>query len=441
MQRTLERFKLYWIQNVRIMMIIAVIDAVTSQIYLTHFYNGFRISVSVLILPVFYYFYKNIHPILMAIWLGAFGLLFRGIIGASLFGGFSQAVAADWQIFFFDISYGLLFYSLFYISKEKALPRWAVVVWFCDFSSNFIEMTTRFGIVYSTQVSILNSLFTVALIRTIIATGLVFLLRYYKIIMLKEQKMEKYKAMYAVMADLKSEVYYMQENMDHIEDVMSDAYHLYEHLSLSEDEDSRQTSLRIAKDVHEIKKNYIKVVDGIARIGVDQNINVSLELKDIIELLIEYFKNDFEKHQIQFRVENKIQNLIFVKDHFLFMSALRNLIANSIEAINAHSSETKSIKISLKENHDDIWITVTDSGPGIKSKELDFVFNPGYSTKFNPQTGDIYRGLGLTLVKDITESNFEGTIFIETEIGVGTSFRLSIPKEKLEVNHEILYTR
>lgn len=432
MLNIISTFNKYFKENGKVMAFIAIIDAVTSQIYLAHFYNGFRISISVLILPVFYYFYKNIHPVIMALWIGLFGLVFRGLIGFGAFGGFLNAVLADFQIFYFDIMYGILFFLLFYLSEEKSLSKWVLVVWFCDFSANFVEIVARFGYKFAFQMSILDSLFTVALIRTVIATGIVFLLRYYKVILIKEQSFEKYKVMYSVMADLKSEVYYMQENMDHIEDVMSDAYHLYEHLATAEDESLRQTSLRIAKDVHEIKKNYIKVADGISRIGIDQNMSQHLLLNELLDLLDDYFKRDSQLTQIQFKIERSIHSKIQIKEHFLMMSVLRNLVMNAFEALNQSANPQAGLillKVTDKENT--LYLEVTDNGVGIKEKDLAFIFNPGYSTKFNPETGDIYRGLGLTLVKDIVESNFHGNISIHSNPQQGTTFKIQIPIQYL----------
>ena len=50
------------------------------------------------------------------------------------------------------------------------------------------------------------------------------------------------------------------------------------------------------------------------------------------------------------------------------------------------------------------------------------VFNPGYTTKKRGW------GLGLTLVKRIVEEYHGGRIFVkESELGVGTTFRIELP--------------
>jgi two-component system sensor histidine kinase YcbA len=75
---------------------------------------------------------------------------------------------------------------------------------------------------------------------------------------------------------------------------------------------------------------------------------------------------------------------------------------------------------------------ITDNGPGIPKENIDQIFNPGFSTKINFQTGEISRGLGLNLVEDIVRNQFNGTILVESQPGK-TTFFITIPKEQLEV--------
>jgi len=77
-------------------------------------------------------------------------------------------------------------------------------------------------------------------------------------------------------------------------------------------------------------------------------------------------------------------------------------------------------------------IVVSDNGPGIKEKDLTYIYDPGFSTKFDEQTGTINRGIGLTLVKDIIEKQFGGQIKVSSVRGEGTVFEISIPESGLE---------
>ena len=54
------------------------------------------------------------------------------------------------------------------------------------------------------------------------------------------------------------------------------------------------------------------------------------------------------------------------------------------------------------------------------------LFQVGYSTKFDPSTVNINRGVGLPAVQDIVES-LDGEIAVDSELGKGTCFSVTIP--------------
>jgi two-component system sensor histidine kinase YcbA len=102
------------------------------------------------------------------------------------------------------------------------------------------------------------------------------------------------------------------------------------------------------------------------------------------------------------------------------MSVIRNLIFNSIEAMN--SKKMGWVKMKIEEVGDEYVFIVSDNGKGINPGNLDFIFNPGFSTKYNEETGSICRGIGLTLVKDLVQDIFKGDISVESVKNSGTTF-------------------
>jgi signal transduction histidine kinase len=67
-----------------------------------------------------------------------------------------------------------------------------------------------------------------------------------------------------------------------------------------------------------------------------------------------------------------------------------------------------------------VKITVSDTGPGMTRKELDSAFDDFYTTKPNGT------GLGLSIVRRLV-LDLEGTLHVQTEPGVGTSFVVMLP--------------
>ncbi len=104
---------------------------------------------------------------------------------------------------------------------------------------------------------------------------------------------------------------------------------------------------------------------------------------------------------------------------------------NSIEAIpeNRKGSEIIVRHEADEEQHNFI---VSDNYGGINKETLKHIFSPGFSTKINYSTGEVNRGLGLSLVKYIVEDQLGGKVSVSSVEGKETAFRISIPKKILE---------
>ncbi|MGA9045516.1 PAS domain-containing protein [Sulfuricurvum sp.] len=101
---------------------------------------------------------------------------------------------------------------------------------------------------------------------------------------------------------------------------------------------------------------------------------------------------------------------------------LRNLISNGIEAM--PEGGTLDIRALSDEVTKKITLSVHDSGIGITPEHLDKLFQPLFTTKARGI------GLGLVVVKNMTEAN-GGTIKVESEVGKGTVFTLTLPSAEI----------
>ena len=109
-----------------------------------------------------------------------------------------------------------------------------------------------------------QNLALIAFIRTVVAISIILLLKYYKFLLIKEEHEERYRKLILMTSSVKSEIYFMNKNNADIEDVMKKAYSLYKTISEQNyPSDLKNISLDIAKDVHEIKKDYISVIKGL----------------------------------------------------------------------------------------------------------------------------------------------------------------------------------
>ena len=112
----------------------------------------------------------------------------------------------------------------------------------------------------------------------------------------------------------------------------------------------------------------------------------------------------------------------------MLITVIGNLLDNAFDAMNEGSDykDHKELIFGIYSKPGAVLITVDDTGIGIKSSDLELIFENGFSTKGEG------RGTGLYQVKAMVE-NFGGKITVESQEGVGSSFSVSFVKEKVNV--------
>ncbi len=155
-----------------------------------------------------------------------------------------------------------------------------------------------------------------------------------------------------------------------------------------------------------------------------------MSIKDIVNIIEADVKEHIRRNKLNVSLDFKVLDNFNVKNHYYLVSIIRNLIYNSIEAMG--TGNNAYIKILIQQKHDECVFIVSDNGMGIKSADIDFIFDQGFSTKFNEETGDICRGIGLSHVKGILDDIFSGCISVVSEEGKGTEFTIKIKKDKIE---------
>jgi two-component system heavy metal sensor histidine kinase CusS len=108
-------------------------------------------------------------------------------------------------------------------------------------------------------------------------------------------------------------------------------------------------------------------------------------------------------------------------DPALFERAVGNLVDNALR----FTPENGSIQIALAEHTNDFEVAVSDNGSGVAPEHLPRVFDRFYRAE--PSRGSDGAGLGLALVKSIVDLH-GGTARIQSEVGRGTTVRITFPK-------------
>ncbi|MBX2844510.1 MAG: HAMP domain-containing histidine kinase [Flammeovirgaceae bacterium] len=164
-----------------------------------------------------------------------------------------------------------------------------------------------------------------------------------------------------------------------------------------------------------------------ARLDIESE---KIDLKDMIETTFEDFQ--FSKNS------ELIDKQLVVIDHVSFYSDKRrlsvilgNLISNAVR-YSVPGRRHPFIKINVIVDIESAKIEIKDNGQGIQNEHKEKVFDMFYRAN-NHISGS---GLGLYIVSE-TIKKLKGTIHLDTEFGVGTTFTIDIPNHKTERNLQL----
>jgi len=152
-----------------------------------------------------------------------------------------------------------------------------------------------------------------------------------------------------------------------------------------------------------------------------QTVLNSISLKELINRQTGYLKKRMPSlgKDIELRLTSN-EDINIEGNEVLLGWAIENVIRNGIDSIKGELG-TVEIKIYSDDNYG--IIQLKDNGSGIQKKDWRNIFRPGFSTKERGW------GLGLSLVNRIIEEIHGGEIkVIHSEIGVGTTFEISLKK-------------
>ena len=415
------------------MILIGMIVALVSQLYWNVFVINFRISTSVIALPVLLMTLgKNLSTTATCSVTAVIVFIFRLAVAAHGGVGLVSSIENVFPNAVFYFCYGIIFNAVVQGKHTVSFSRLFPAVFFADFGSNLVELCISESSLHTMTPDKAGYLLLIALFRTFL-TGLILMAEsHYRTLLKSEEHENRYRRLFLMTTGLKNEIYFMRKNSEEIESVMANAYKLYEKLNeMDVPDDMKHMSLAIARDVHEIKKDYIRIIQGIEQEISEEYDEKQMSFQDLLQILEATTYHILETRPVHIRLVFQCSDNFITREHYELMAVLKNLVNNAIEAIEAGARRgTIQIVEHLKDGQYEF--SVSDDGPGISARHLPNIFKMGYSTKFDYKTGNIFRGVGLYGVKATVEEKFSGTISVEPEPGRGTRFLIRIPAGALE---------
>ncbi len=183
-------------------------------------------------------------------------------------------------------------------------------------------------------------------------------------------------------------------------------------------------------------RNLLQLVNQLLEINRVELNKESLMLKPVLlKDFIEYIAHSFDslayKNEIKWQVElSDITRRPLLIDTDKMEKILLNLLSNAFKYTPKGRSVGLTVETSMEKDESvSLRIQAADTGIGIAEEDLPHIFERFYKTGDNKTaTGS---GIGLSLVKAIVENLMNGNIAVESGVGKGSVFTVTIPEVKI----------
>lgn len=408
----MTRFKKY---------LIAVISiGLLGEIYFYPFHGGFRFSAGVIAFSLVLLLVDDLKEVLLFTFTGLFILFLRMLIDSfSSLESLTELLSVNLPAAIYYIVYGVLAY-FFNLRQNQENPYVTIISLFSiDVMSNLIEIILRKSL--SNRIFLL--ILFIGLLRSIIAYVIFNVIRNKERKATQNEYLKRYIQLNTLVSNIQAEMFYLKKSMKDIENVMSESYSLYEN-----NKDRGEISakaLDIARQVHEIKKDYYRVIDGFDSFLKDFETNDQMSFEDISFIIGSNTKRYMKERNKNIELNISIEDNLYIYSYYSIFTILNNLITNSMDAI----EKVGSIKVEEMIQKDFVILRVKDDGEGIDEDLIPYIFTPGFTTKFDENSGNASTGIGLSHVKNIVDE-LQGKIEIKSDAN-GTEFKISIPIHSL----------
>ena len=145
-----------------------------------------------------------------------------------------------------------------------------------------------------------------------------------------------------------------------------------------------------------------------------------VDVNDLIREMIVLLRSEATRHAISVRTELAADLPRVLGDRVQLQQVLMNLIMNSIDAMKEVKGTRDLAITSQRGEHDQLLVSVSDTGVGLPPQQTDQIFNAFFTTKEHGI------GMGLSISRSIVESH-GGRLWAADHTSRGASFSLTLP--------------
>jgi signal transduction histidine kinase len=182
---------------------------------------------------------------------------------------------------------------------------------------------------------------------------------------------------------------------------------------------------RIQENIRHIDEVVKRVRRQLAGQDETERFNVVDEIQEVMNILA--YQSNSARVTISLEPGPAGRAVRYQGDLTRFRQIIINLLSNAIEAYDKterRPSTRQPVEVAVAKQSDKLVITVTDHGRAIKPSAQAKIFQPFYTTKEKGM------GIGLFIVKKVTEQDFGGTITLTSSKRAGTTFVVTLPLKR-----------
>lgn len=183
-------------------------------------------------------------------------------------------------------------------------------------------------------------------------------------------------------------------------------------------EDYRSTLNTVESSVRKMNALIDALLDSIQveTAGLDDQVALDIVVTDVLEDL-----NPIAMKK-QIKLNGDLPSVVRIPgNEVLVYRAIYNIVENAIK----YSPENTNVDVSLKQDKNELTLTIKDQGVGIAPENIDLIFEPFYRVSSAQKTEGF--GLGLAMAKSFLKMH-GASITIESLPNQGSTFILKFPK-------------
>lgn len=144
------------------------------------------------------------------------------------------------------------------------------------------------------------------------------------------------------------------------------------------------------------------------------------DLRRLIESSMASVRTTAESKRVALQLEMEGKHSVLCDAQHM-ENALTNLLDNAVK----YTPEGGRVDVGMRFEEERVWISVSDTGIGIPSADLDRIFERFYRVDKGRSRAMGGTGLGLAIVRHVVEAHGE-RVLVESEVGQGTTFSISL---------------